>query len=370
MSTITTPLSGPHTHAQRSTGQIMALVTFALLPATAFGFYLFGWPAFNLWLLTIVSALLSEAVTLWIARKPVLFYLGDGSALLSAWLLAMTLPPWAPWWIAVMGGVIAIVLGKQVFGGIGQNLFNPAMLARVVLLISFPVELTSWVTPQVIGGSTSPSFIEGLMITFRGYTIDTVSSASVLGHVRTEVSAGHHLSTLMSQMPSPEDMGLGFMSGSMGETSAAFIIMGGIFLIYKRIITWHIPAAMLASTALLAMIMHGANPERYVGAGFHLTAGGIMLGAFFIATDLVTSPSTPLGKIIFGAGCGGLVYVIRTWGGYPEGVAFAVMLMNAMTPLIDHYIRPRIYGHKRRGVSLTYSGKRLESAHKFETKND
>jgi electron transport complex protein RnfD len=365
MNTMISSLSGPHTHAVRTTGQIMGLVLLALVPATAFGFYLFGWPAINLWLITILSALFFEAFSLKLAKKPILFYLSDGSAILSGWLLAMTLPPWAPWWLGVVGGASAIILGKQIFGGVGQNLFNPAMLARVVLLISFPVEMTSWVVPQPFLSGHAPSFLEGLDITFNGYALDMVSGASSLGAVRTELTQGHTLSTiLVPQHFTNQSLALGFISGSLGETSSLLIILGGLFLLYKRIFTWHIPVAMLASVALLSTLFHEINPERYAGAGFHLFAGGMMLGAFFIATDPVTSPNSSLGKLVFGAGVGALDYVIRTWGGYPEGMAFTIMIMNAITPLIDHYFRPRIYGHTWRGNTIEYSEEKLENVHK------
>jgi electron transport complex protein RnfD len=365
MNTVTTSFSGPHTHAVRTTGQIMGMVLLALVPATLFGFYLFGWPAVNLWLLTILSSVLFEAFSLKLANKPILFSLSDGSAVVSGWLLAMTLPPWAPWWIGVVGGGMAIILGKQVFGGVGQNLFNPAMLARVVLLISFPVEMTSWVTPQPMFSAHAPSFLEGLNITFHGYSLDMVSGASSLGAVRTELTQGHTLSSiLVPQHFTSQNLALGFISGSLGETSAVFIVLGGLFLLYKRIFTWHVPVAMLTSVAVLATLFHTINPERYADAGFHVFAGGMILGAFFIATDPVTSPNSTLGKLIFGAGLGGLDYVIRTWGGYPEGIAFSVMLMNAMTPLIDHYTRPRIYGHTWRGATLEYSEEKLDAVHK------
>jgi len=364
MNMVTPKISGPHTHTQRTTAHIMGLVLLALLPATVFGFYLFGWPAMNLWLLTILSALLFEAISLKLANKPILFYLSDGSAILTAWLLAMTLPPWAPWWIGVIGGGMAIILGKQVFGGIGQNLFNPAMLARVVLLISFPVEMTSWVAPHTLFAAHTPGFMQGLGITFQGYPLDMVSGASALGAVRTELTQGHTLGMILVPLHiSNNSLALGFVSGSLGETSSLLIILGGLFLLYKRIFTWHVPVSMLASVTILATSFHLINPERYAGAGFHLFAGGMILGAFFIATDPVTSPSSSLGKLIFGAGLGALDYVIRTWGGYPEGIAFSVMLMNAMTPLIDHYTRPRVYGRNWRGDTLEYSEEQLNAAH-------
>ena len=354
MSDVRTPLSGPHTHSSQSVTKIMWLVVLALVPATLFGFYLFGWPAFNLWLITIVTAILAEAVSLWLMDKPILPFITDGSAIITAWLLAMTLPPWAPWWIGVVGSLIAIVLGKQIFGGVGQNIFNPAMLARVALLIAFPVEMTSWVNPTPFPNSMSPGFFEGLSITFQGYSIDAITGASTLGHVKTELGLGlKSLQEILTTTYNNQELALGFVNGSMGETSVLLIFLGGMFLLYKRIISWHIPLAMLASVAILAGLTHWFVPERYPGMIFHLTSGGIMLGAFFIATDMVTSPNTARGKLVFGAGCGILIFVIRSWGAFPEGVAFAVMLMNSLVPLINYYIRPRIYGH-------TYSGKPLQ----------
>ena len=356
---VTNPLSGPHTHGKEDTTKLMWTVLLALTPATLFGIYQFGWPALFLWLITILASIVFEVLSLWLARKPILPFITDGSAILTGWLLAMTLPPWAPWWIGVLGGGIAIILGKQVFGGIGQNIFNPAMLARVALLISFPLEMTLWVHPLPAFSSHAPAFMDSLLITWHGFAIDAYSGASIMGHVKTELANGQALSAAMPQNYDARALALGFTNGSLGETSAILILLGGGYLMFKRIISWHIPVAMLGTTALLATLMHALQPEHYAGALFHLFSGGLLLGAFFIATDLVTSPNTRTGQIIFGAGCGLLVFVIRTWGGYPEGVAFAVMLMNALTPLIDHYIRPRIYGHAYGGKTLQYSEKRL-----------
>lgn len=251
------------------------------------------------------------------------------------------------------------MLGKQVFGGIGQNIFNPAMLARVALLISFPVEMTVWVNPLPLFSGHAPDFFNSLMITLHGFNIDVYSGASIMGHVKTELTNGHTLSEAMAHTYDANALALGFVNGSLGETSTILILLGGGYLMLKKIISWHIPVAMIVTTALLAAIMHGLQPERYAGAEFHVLSGGLLLGAFFIATDLVTCPNTRSGQLVFGAGCGLLVYIIRTWGSYPEGVAFAVMLMNALTPLIDHYIRPRIYGHSHRGQTLQYSEKKL-----------
>jgi len=361
MSTINSPLANaqaaPHTHGKNSVSRIMLIVILCLLPATMLGVYQFGWPAFNILVITVVSALAAEALCLWIAAKPITLYLKDGSALLTAWLLAMTLPPWTPWWIAVFGAMFAIIIGKQIFGGIGQNVFNPAMLARTALLVSFPVEMTFWVAPHPLFSQNSPSFLEGLSITFFGVpSMDAVSSATVIGHLKTGFTLDHSVAeSLASSNFSSMTHSIGSVSGSLGETSALLILLGGLVLLALRIITWHIPVAMLGSVAILATAAHAINPQHYPDAAFHLLSGGLMLGAFFIATDLVTSPNTKLGQIIFGAGCGTLVFVIRSWGAFPEGVGFSVLLMNAATPLIDHYIRPRIYGRTRKGDPLPIS---------------
>jgi electron transport complex protein RnfD len=351
-----TPVGGPHTHAHASVRRTMLMVMAALVPATVFGVYHFGWPALNLLVLTVLAAVIGEALCLQLARKPLTPYLFDGSAVLTAWLLAMTLPPWAPWWIAVFGGAFAIVIGKQVFGGIGQNVFNPAMLARVALLVSFPLEMTTWIDPQPLWTPGSPDFLQGLDITLSGIpNIDSVSSASLLGHARTELTQGHELTQALQEYYAPMRSFLGLTNGSLGETSALALLAGGLFLLAARIITWHIPAAMLGTVALLATGFHIVDPQRYADASFHVLNGAMMLGAFFIATDYVTSPSTGRGQLLFGAGCGALVYAIRTWGGFPEGVGFAVLLMNALTPVIDHYLRPRIYGRTSAGAPITYT---------------
>jgi len=351
-------IAGPYAHEGASVSRTMGLVMLALLPATLLGLWQFGWPAILLFLITIAAALAAEAASLAVASKPIRPFLMDGSAVLTGWLLAMTLPPWAPWWIGVVGSLIAIVVAKQVFGGIGQNLFNPAMAARVALLISFPLEMTSFVSPQPLFSATSPGFLEGLAITFRGASagtdFDAVSSATVLGHLRTELGQGHTLSHVFPDGFGAVSGAVGVISGSMGETSAVLILLGGLFVMYKRIISWHIPLAMMGALVLLASLLHLCDPEHYAGPLFHLLSGATLLGAFFIATDLVTSPVSTRGQLIFGAGVGLLVYVIRTWAAYPEGLAFAVLIMNACTPLIDHWVKPRVYGRDRKGEPLDY----------------
>lgn len=355
--TDSTLLAGPHTHAKTSIAKTMVLVILALTPATLLGLYQFGWPAIWLFLITVGSAVVTEAACLAIAGKPLRPFLGDGSAALTGWLLAMTLPPWAPWWIGVVGSIIAILIGKQVFGGIGQNLFNPAMVARVALLISFPLQMTSFTAPLPIFSDAAPSAVAALAITFgeEQTPFDAVSSATVLGHVRTELGRGQSLDLFLPTAYDPLALGWGNVAGSMGETSALLILLGGLFLLWRRVITWHIPVALLGTLFTLATLANLLAPGQYPGGLYHLLAGATVLGAFFIATDLVTSPVSIRGQLVYGAGIGALVFVIRTWAGYPEGMAFAVMLMNAGTPLIDHYLRPRIYGRDRHGKPLNHA---------------
>lgn len=348
------PISGPHTRAAAPIPWIMRQVMLALLPCTAFGILLYGWPALWLFTITVLASAGWEALSVKLAGRKAFSTLADGSALLTGWLVALSLPPWAPWWIGVSGGFIAIVLGKQVYGGLGQNLFNPAMLARVALLVSFPVEMTTWVTPHGIFGGEHQGLFESFGITF-GHVpeVDGVTGATFLGAIKTGFTEGQTLSaTLAAERFGLASAWFGLIRGSLGETSTVLILAGGLYLLRQRVITWHIPVSMLLAVAAAASIGHLVDPERYADAGFHLGSGALMLVAFFIATDYVTSPNSPAGQLLFGAGCGLIVWVIRSFGGYPEGTGFAILLMNAMTPLIDHYVRPRIYGRDRRGRPL------------------
>ncbi|MBW8305910.1 MAG: RnfABCDGE type electron transport complex subunit D [Thiobacillus sp.] len=353
-----TPIAhSPHAHAVNSVSRIMATVMLALVPATLFGFWLYGWPAVYLWAVSLLAAVVGEAAMLKFQQRPVKPAILDGSGVLTAWLLALSLPPWAPWWIAVVGALFAVIIGKQVFGGLGQNVFNPAMAARVMLLISFPLEMTTWIPPM-----TQPGMLASLAVTFGGAQLDAVSSASLLGHVKTEFSRGLDLQQALAGHFAPLQALWGQRSGSLGETSALLILAGGVFLLARRIISWHAPVAMLAGVALPALLMNLIAPDHYAGPLVHLLSGGVMLAAFFIVTDPVTSPNTAAGQWVFGLGCGLLTYVIRTWGSYPEGVAFAVMLMNAATPIIDRYVKPRIYGRTRKGEPVDATAPRKDAA--------
>jgi electron transport complex protein RnfD len=250
----------------------------------------------------------------------------DGSAALTGVLLALNLPPASPWWMALVGSAVAIAIGKQVYGGLGYNPFNPALVARVVLLISFPVQMTTWTAPAPL---------------FSG--IDAVTTATPLGEMKTAVMLTGKLPEGLHGM-----LGsylLGNMAGSLGEVSALALLLGAAWLFYRKIITWHIPVAFLGSVVVLSGIFWLLNPSRYPSPLFHLLTGGLMLGALFMATDMVTSPVTNRGMLVFGIGCGLLTVLIRLFGGYPEGVSFAILLMNSATPLIDRFTRPKKFGY-------------------------
>lgn len=316
--------SSPHIHADQTTGDIMRAVIYALLPACAVSVYFFGWAA--LWVLFICTSgcVLSEALCCKLMGRPQTWR--DGSAVLTGILLALNLPPSSPWWMALLGAVVAIVIAKQIFGGLGYNPFNPALVARVVLLISFPVQMTRWTTPAPLGSD-----------------LDAVTAATPLGEMKNalmltgELPPGIETRTM--------DYFLGNMSGSLGEISALALLLGAAFLFWKRVITWHIPMSYLGSVLVLGGIFWLVDPSRYPSPLFHLLTGGLMLGVFFMATDMVTTPVSPWGMIIFGVGCGVLTVLIRLFGGYPEGVSFAILLMNAATPLIDRYCRPHKFGY-------------------------
>ena len=350
-STATMATSAPHAHDRSSVESIMLNVCGALMPSTAFGFYLFGWPAINLFVLCCVSAVATEALCLQALNMP-LKRVRDSSALLTGWLLAMSLPPWAPWWIGVGGAAFAIAVGKQLYGGIGQNPFNPAMLARVALLISFPVQMTTWVNAVSPLADSAPGFLHSLHITFGGAIPDAMTGATALGQVRTGLTMHQSAQDIIAHNFSWRHALLGTTRGSLGETSEILVLIGGGWLLYQRIISWHIPVAMLAALGLCGGLFHFFAPAHYGGALYHLTSGGIMLGAFFIATDFVTSPASNSGKLVFGAGCGVVTFIIRSWAAFPEGVAFAVLFMNALTPLIDRYMKPRIFGRDQKGNPL------------------
>ncbi len=345
-------VSSPHLHGGDSIRLTMMSVILALLPASLMAIYLFGWLAVFIITTSMATCMLAEWLCLrCMGRSTKAVW--DGSAALTGLLLALTLPPTLPWWMVVLGSIFAIVLGKQVYGGLGFNLFNPALSARVILLISFPLQMTTWIVPM--GDARAVVDLYDIAVAWSlfwsgpeaiGHTLDAITMASPLGHVKTEWTVGVGVTdALVHYNYSYLDAFLGFEAGSLGETSAMALLVGGIYLLARHTITWHIPFAYLATVALLAAVFNAIDAERFAPPMFHLLAGGLMLCAFFMATDPVSSPVTPLGRLFFGMGCGILTWCIRTFGGYPEGAMFAVLLMNCAVPLIDHYCRPRVYGH-------------------------
>ena len=341
--------TSPHVHGGDSISNVMQTVVWALMPATTMSIMVFGWPALLVILITTAACMITEYLFIKLRKRP--STLGDRSAALTGLLLALTLPPHSPWWICVVGGVFAILVGKQVYGGLGFNLFNPALIARVFLLISFPVELTTWPDVNPLFSDHAYSFTDALAIILAGHygtpeLVDAVSSATPLGQYRIETGMGKTVQDALSGSYGFNSWNTagGLVKGSLGETSVLLLLVGGIYMIHKKLITWHIPITMLIGCLLPAALFWIYDDTLYPDPIFHLITGGLVLGAFFMATDMVTSPVSPKGQIIFGLCCGLLTYLIRTWGGYPEGVSFAVVIMNTAVPLIDQYTRPVIYG--------------------------
>ncbi|PZD59461.1 electron transport complex subunit RsxD [Pantoea ananatis] len=345
--------SSPYTHNRRSTGNIMMLVVLAALPGFAAQCYFFGVGTLLQVILASVTALLTEAAILRLRKSPVAASLADNSALLTAILLGISIPSLAPWWLVVIGTVFAIVIAKQLYGGLGQNPFNPAMVGYVVLLISFPVQMTSWMPPDALQ-MIKPGMLDSLSMIFTGHTLagdtmqqlqlgaDGVSQATPLDTFKTGLRAGHSAAQLLAQpIYSGVLAGLGWQWVNLGY------LVGGLFLLWKNAIRWHIPAAMLLSLAFCATLGWLFAPASLNSPVIHLFSGATMLGAFFIATDPVTASTTDRGRLLYGALIGLLIWLIRSFGGYPDGVAFAVLLANICVPLIDYYTQPRVYGHQK-----------------------
>jgi electron transport complex protein RnfD len=331
--------SSPHLPAEGSVDVIMRRVLLALVPGVACMTWLFGWGVLINIALAAVTALVAEAAMLALRGRPVAATLRDNSALLTGVLLALALAPLAPWWVAVVGTLFAIVVAKQLYGGLGYNPFNPAMAGYVVLLVSFPLELTRWPTP---GSAPELATVLAMMFTGApppGISIDAITMATPMDTLRMQLGLGASLQEL-GKAPL-----FGYFAGSGWEWVNLAYLAGGLWLLKTKVITWHIPVAVLAGLAGMAGIFHLVDPATYATPLFHLFSGATMLGAFFIATDPVSACTTPLGRIWFGLGIGVITWIIRTWGGYPEGIAFGVLLMNLAAPTIDHYTRPRVFGH-------------------------
>ena len=309
----------PHIHCGTDTANIMLTVLLALLPAVIASVYIFGCRAILIYIVTMASCLIFEWLsTLIMKRKN---SLTDFSALVTGLLLAMNLPVTVPLWICPVGAFVAVIIAKAVFGGLGANLFNPALVARIFLLVSFPVYMTAFAGP------------------------DGLSGATPLSLAKTQMQVEGSLDGFIP--PDLMSIFTGFTGGSLGETSALALLIGAVILLLTRTISWHIPVSFIGTVFLLTLGHTLAHPGSILPPVTQILSGGLMLGAFFMATDYVTSPVFTMGKIIFGIGCGVITVVIRIFGGYPEGVAFAILLMNALTPLLDKFLRPRVYGEVR-----------------------
>ena len=339
MSRTFTVSATPHLRDKTDIPTVMYSVVAALMPAMAGAIYFFGYKAMILILLAVASSVSAEGIIQKLSGKPLT--IRDGSAIVTGILLAFNLPAGVSWWIPVAGSVFAIVVGKMTFGGLGFNPMNPALLGRVFLLISWPAQMTAtWTLPRGAAGIDAETVATPLAVLKNNITILKVPDESTIEAVNTAMSK------MVDLKLSYLDLFIGKVSGCIGETSAALLLLGAAYLLYKRYIDWRIPFSFVGTVALLTWIF-GGYEGFFSGLWlFHILAGGVIIGAFFMATDMVTSPITPVGQLIFGAGCGFLTVIIRLYGGYPEGVSFAILLMNLTVPLIDRYTRPKIFGER------------------------
>ncbi len=337
-------LFSPFISKPESIAQIMLKVLLALLPGIALYVWCFGPAILVSIILASITALATEALMLKLRKRPVAPFLKDNSALLTAWLLALSIPPLAPWWLVVIGTAFSIAVAKHLYGGLGNNPFNPAMVGYAVLIISFPVQMTQWLAPHGLG-QIELSFVEQLGYIFSGVLpdgvrFDAISMATPLDTLKTQLHLAQPLEQILSQPI------FGYLAGKGSEIVALGFLAGGLYLLAARIITWHLPVAFLGTLFVTAGIFHLVDPAHYVAPLFHLLSGAALLGAFFIITDPISSPTTHKGKLIFAAGAGLLTYLIRVFGGFPDGIAFATLLMNVCVPLIDTYTQPKVFGKK------------------------
>jgi electron transport complex protein RnfD len=331
----------PHLSPPNSVRRIMLRVLAALIPGVAALVWQFGPGVLVQISLALATAFTAEALVLTLRKRPALPALLDGSAAVTAVLLAVSLPPLVPWWVAPVGVFSAIVFGKQLYGGLGDNPFNPAMVGYAVLLISFPRIMTAWLPPLELAG-TRLNFADCVALIFQQQTalgFDGLSQATPLDTLKTQLGLQTHLDEIQSAGV------FGGLSGKGWQWVNFCYLAGGLWMLRLGIIDWRIPCGFLGSLFLIGMFFFLYDPAFYPSPLFHLFSGAALLGAFFIATDPISASTTPRGRLLYGALIGILVYVIRSWGGYPDGVAFAVLLMNFAAPTIDHYTRPRVFGH-------------------------
>ena len=319
--------ASPHIHYSQSNEKVMKDVIIALIPAFLVSVYLFGISSIVITSVAIISCVFFEFfIQKYWLHKPI--SINDYSAILTGLLLAFNLPSNLPLWMVVIGSLVAIGVAKMSFGGLGFNIFNPALVGRVFLLICFPVQMTTWPLP----------------LQNRWALIDAVTGATPLGLVKEATLLSENLTEVSKLLPSNLDLLMGNMGGSLGEMSAIALLIGGVYLIMRKVISWHIPITMLFTIFLIAGIFWMYNPDKYLNPVFHLLTGGAVLGAFFMATDMVTSPMTKTGMIIFAFFIGLITILIRLFGAYPEGVSFAILIMNAFVPLINNFSKPKRFG--------------------------
>ncbi|MCP3867333.1 MAG: electron transport complex subunit RsxD [Gammaproteobacteria bacterium] len=336
-------ITSPHTELPNSVTKTMLWVIIALIPGSISMIWYFGWGILINMLLASLGAVLSEALVLKLRGRPVLPAIKDLSAVVTALLFALAIPPLLPWWLTLIGISFAIIVVKQLYGGIGYNPFNPAMAGYVLLLVSYPVEMTSWLPPRMLAEQIM-DFNQVLSVIFTGtlpagLMWDAITMATPLDIMRTQLDLNIMISEIRLSTLWGDFGGVGW------EWVGNWYLLGGLFLIYKRVISWHIPVSILAALLLMAMFFQTLDQETYPFGLFHIFSGGTLLCAFFIATDPVSACTTRKGQLVYGACIGILIYIIRTWGGYPDAVAFAVLLLNMAAPTIDYYTQPRVFGH-------------------------
>jgi electron transport complex protein RnfD len=345
-------VSSPHSARINRVDQVMLQVCLALVPGTLALVWFFGWGVLINMALASVFAVIAEALVMKLRGRPALPAIKDYSAVVTALLFALTIPPTLPWWMTLLGILFAIVIVKQLYGGIGYNPFNPAMAGYVFLLISYPVATTSWLPPDVPAllearDLSTLSLIDSARLIFtgglpEGLAWDAVSAATPLDEMRTLLDLGMSIDEIQASSPL-----WGSFGGRGWEWVGNWFLLGGLYLLWRRVISWHIPVAVLGGLLVTSAAFWALDPQAYPFPGFHLFSGGIILGAFFIATDPVSACTTRRGQLIYGAAIGATVFVIRTWGGYPDAVAFAVLLLNIAAPTIDQYSQPRVFGQRR-----------------------
>lgn len=336
--------SSPFVPSSGSVARVMRNVIYALIPGVLIYISLFGWSVLVNILIATASALLFEWLMLLLRDRPVQVYLLDGSAIITAILLSLAIPPLAPWWLLILGSFFSIVVAKHLYGGLGYNTFNPAMAAYAILLISFPLEMSMWSGP-ISNANNTLNLIESFQYSFfqvlpGDVEFDALTSATVLDYMRTEVSTGK---TMLDIHRSPV---FGYFAGKGFEWVNLGFLLGGLWLMYKNIIGWQIPFAVLTGLFIASLLCFAIDPDVFANPLVHIFGGAGILGAFFIATDPVTASTTPMGRLIYGAGVGFLTFAIRSWGGYPDGMAFAVLLMGMTVPLLDYYTAPKVYGER------------------------